>query len=293
MNSQEFAHSNRFICGKPVVTWCKLWCKLSAKSRLYAVILTYTPSISPAVSLSGNYDLNGQRSASPCWPSAVAQQRLNRPRLKVCDSLLFTIHLLAHALAYVAYSAQHRLHSRFVRICLPFIYSLYHFFGALLLEISTEPIRSILQTAFPECSACFFQSLWVFYVFNFIFQFTHQIGKKFWSTWAFKLEKFHNCTSSKHLIKAKLFKESMNMNRRFYWEITAFWESSLSMSTFAFSISTFAFPISTFSSFKSPLICRFRLWSSFFSFKSKFLRNASRYSVVSWMPFGRFVWHHL
>ena len=69
MNSQEFAHSNRFICGKPVVTWCKLWCKLSAKSRLYAVILTYTPSISPAASSSGNYDLNGQRSASPCWPS--------------------------------------------------------------------------------------------------------------------------------------------------------------------------------------------------------------------------------
>ena len=53
MNSQEFAHSNRFICGKPVVTWCKLWCKLSAKSRLYAVILTYTPLISPAASLSG------------------------------------------------------------------------------------------------------------------------------------------------------------------------------------------------------------------------------------------------
>ena len=53
MNSQEFAHSNRFICGKPVVTWCKLWCKLSAKSRLYAVILTYTPSISPTASLSG------------------------------------------------------------------------------------------------------------------------------------------------------------------------------------------------------------------------------------------------
>ena len=55
MNSQEFAHSNRFICGKPVVTWCKLWCKLSAKSRLYAVILTYTPSISPAASLSGPF----------------------------------------------------------------------------------------------------------------------------------------------------------------------------------------------------------------------------------------------
>lgn len=97
---------------------------------------------------SGNYDLNGQRSASPCWPSAVAQQRLNRPRLKVCDYWLFTIHLLAYALAYAAYTAQYRLHSRFVRICLPFIYSLYHFFGALLLEISTVPIRSILQKAF-------------------------------------------------------------------------------------------------------------------------------------------------
>lgn len=134
---------------------------------------------SPAASLSGNYDLNGQRSASPCCPSVVAQQRLNRPRLKVCDSLLFTIHLLAHdlayALAYAAYTAQYRLHSRFVRICLPFTYSLYHFFGALLLEISTEPIRSILQKASSECSACFFQSLWGFYVFNFILQFTfHQ-----------------------------------------------------------------------------------------------------------------------
>ena len=121
---------------------------------------------------SGNYDLNGQRSASPCCPSAVAQQRLNRPRLKVCDSLLFTVLSLAHALAYAAYSTQYRLHSRFVRICLPSTYSLYHFFGALLLEISTEPIRSILQTAFPECSACCFQSLWGFYVFNFILQFT-------------------------------------------------------------------------------------------------------------------------
>ena len=98
---------------------------------------------------SGNYDLNGQRSASPCWPSAVAQQRLNRPRLKVCDYWLFTILSLAHALAYAVYTAQYRLHSRFVRICLPFIYSLYHFFGALLLEISTEPIRSILQKALP------------------------------------------------------------------------------------------------------------------------------------------------
>lgn len=132
--------------------------------------------VSPKVSSSGNYDLNGQRSATPCWPSVVAQQRLNRPRLKVCDSLLFTIHLLAHALAYAAYTAQYRLHSRFVRICLPFTYSLCHFFGALLLEISTEPIRSILQKAFSECSACFFQSLWGFYVFNFILQFTFYIN---------------------------------------------------------------------------------------------------------------------
>ena len=50
----------------------------------------------------------------------------------------------------------------------------------------------------------------------------HQIGKKFWSTWTFQLKKFHNCTSSKHLIKAKLFKKSMDMNRRFYREIAAF-----------------------------------------------------------------------
>ena len=152
------------------------------------------------------------------------------------------------------------------------------------------------------CKSC--SSLQSRIILKFIFSFSitrywfnniclYQIGKKFWSTWTFQLKNLHNCTSSKHLIKAKLFKESMNMNRRFYWEITAFGESTLSMSTFAFSISTFAFPISTFSSFKSPLICRFRLWSSFFSFKSKFLRNASRYSVVSWMPFGRFVWHHL
>lgn len=50
----------------------------------------------------------------------------------------------------------------------------------------------------------------------------HQIGKKFLSTWTFQLKKFHNCTSSKHLIKAKLFKKSMDMNRRFYREIAAF-----------------------------------------------------------------------
>ena len=98
---------------------------------------------------SGNYDLNGQRSASPCWPSAVAQQRLNRPRLKVRDSLLFTILSLAHALAYVAYSAKYRLHLRLVRTGLPFTRSLYHCIGALQLEISTEPIRSILQKALP------------------------------------------------------------------------------------------------------------------------------------------------
>ena len=98
---------------------------------------------------SGNYDLNGQRSASPCWPSVVAQQRLNRHRLKVCDSWLFTILSLAHALAHAAYTAKYRLHLRFVRICLPFTYSLYHFFSALLLEISTEPIRSILQKPLP------------------------------------------------------------------------------------------------------------------------------------------------
>ena len=99
---------------------------------------------------SGNYDLNRQRSASPCWPSAVAQQRLNRPRLKVCDSLLFTIHLLAYALAYAAYTVKYRLHSRFVRICLPFTYSLYHFFGALLLEISTESFAQNCKRRFPH-----------------------------------------------------------------------------------------------------------------------------------------------
>ena len=50
----------------------------------------------------------------------------------------------------------------------------------------------------------------------------HQIGKKFWSTWTFQPKKFHNCTSSKHLIETKLFKKSMDMNRRFYREITIF-----------------------------------------------------------------------
>ena len=33
--------------------------------------------------------------------------------------------------------------------------------------------------------------------------------------------------------------------------------------------------------FISPLMCRLRLCSSFFSFRSRFLRNTSRYSVVS------------
>ena len=70
-------------------------------------------------------------------------------------------------------------------------------------------------------------------------------------------------------------------------KLLPFPESALPMSTFlswmftfSFSISTFESPMFTFSSFKSPLIWRFRLWSSFFSFKSKFLRNASRYSVA-------------
>lgn len=116
----QSVHFQGFLCCKPVV----IWCKLSAESRVHTVILPCAPAISPAASLSGNYDLNGQRSASRCWPSAVAQQRLNRPRLKVCDSLLFTILSLAHALAYVAYSAQYRLHLRLVRTGLPFTYSL-------------------------------------------------------------------------------------------------------------------------------------------------------------------------
>ena len=50
----------------------------------------------------------------------------------------------------------------------------------------------------------------------------HQIGKKFRSAWTFQLKKFHNCTSSKYSIKAKLLIESMDMNRRFYCEIAAF-----------------------------------------------------------------------
>lgn len=110
---------------------------------------------------SGNYDLNGQRSASPCWPSVVAQQRLNRPRLKVCDSLLFTILSLAHALAYVAYSAQYRLHLRLVRTGLPFTRSLYHCISALQLELSTEPIRSILQKPLPVWQILY-QVFWSF-----------------------------------------------------------------------------------------------------------------------------------
>ena len=127
----------------------------------------YIPYSNQVIVLSGNYDLNGQRSASPCWPSAVAQQRLNRPRLKVCDSLLFTILSLAHALAYAAYTAKYRLHSRFVRICLPFTRSLYHFFGALLLEISTVPIRSKFKNRFPNASACFSQNRWLLIILIF------------------------------------------------------------------------------------------------------------------------------
>ena len=99
------------FCSYVVSNWCQTnptMPKSDGISRLF----------SPAASLSGNYDLNGQRSASPCWPSAVAQQRLNRPRLKVCDSLLFTILSLAHALAYAAYSTQYRLYLRLNRTCL-------------------------------------------------------------------------------------------------------------------------------------------------------------------------------
>ena len=58
--------------------------------------------------------------------------------------------------------------------------------------------------------------------------------------------------------------------------MSAFWfsipASALSMSAFALSMSA---------SSNIPLICIERLWSSFFSFKSKFLKNNSRNSVVS------------
>ena len=148
------------FCSYVVSNWCQTnptMPKSDGISRLF----------SPAASSSGNYDLNGQRSASPCWPSAVAQQRLNRPRLKVCDSLLFTILSLAHALAYAAYTAKYRLHSRFVRICLPFTRSLYHFFGALLLEISTVLIRSKFKNRFPNASACFSQNRWLLIILIF------------------------------------------------------------------------------------------------------------------------------
>lgn len=100
------------FCSYVVSNWCQTnptMPKSDGISRLF----------SPAASSSGNYDLNGQRSASPCWPSVVAQQRLNRPRLKVCDSWLFTILSLAHALAYAAYTAKYRLHLRLVRTGLP------------------------------------------------------------------------------------------------------------------------------------------------------------------------------
>lgn len=130
------------FCSYVVSNWCQTnptMLKSDGISRLF----------SPAASLSGNYDLNGQRSASPCWPSVVAQQRLNRPRLKVCDSLLFTILSLAHALAYVAYSAQYRLHLRLVRTGLPFTRSLYHCISALQLEISIEPFAQNCKRRFP------------------------------------------------------------------------------------------------------------------------------------------------
>ena len=63
-------------------------------------------------------------------------------------------------------------------------------------------------------------------------------------------------------------------------KLLPFPKSTLPISTFLSWMSTFESPMSTFSSFKSPLIWRFRLWSAFFSFKSRFLRNASRYSVA-------------
>ena len=106
--------SVKSFCSYVVSNWCQtnpIMPKSDGISRLF----------SPAASSWGNYDLNGQRSASRCWPSAIAQQRLNRPRLKVRDSLLFTILSLAHALAYVAYTAKYRLHLRLVRTGLPFI----------------------------------------------------------------------------------------------------------------------------------------------------------------------------
>ena len=171
----RFEHRPFAVSLKPI------WSELNSVFQrfLKAEILRYTVTfVSPAASLSGNYDLNGQRSASPCWPSAVAQQRLNRPRLKVCDSLLFTILSLAHALAYVAYSAQYRLHLRLVRTGLPFTRSLYHCIGALQLEISTEPFAQYCKRRFPNASACFYQSLWGFYVFNFILQFTVSLSNE-------------------------------------------------------------------------------------------------------------------
>ena len=78
--------------------------------------------------------------------------------------------------------------------------------------------------------------------------------------------------------KPKSFKKSMNMNRRFYWEITTFSGKHtfnthffcLWMSTFFILNIHFSNPqCPLFSSFKSPLIWRFLLWSSFFSFKKK------------------------
>ena len=91
MNSQEFAHSNRFICGKPVVTWCKLWCKLSAKSRLYAVILTYTPSISPTASLLGRKQPSFQSVLNLLISHNRSKQRFFRNRYIPINSCCFSV----------------------------------------------------------------------------------------------------------------------------------------------------------------------------------------------------------
>lgn len=66
-----------------------------------------------------------------------------------CKPVVIRCKRSAEARVYAVYTAQYRLHSRFVRICLPFTYSLYHFFGTLLLEISTEPIAQYCKNRFP------------------------------------------------------------------------------------------------------------------------------------------------
>lgn len=45
----QSVHFQGFLCCKPVV----IWCKLSAESRVYTVILPCAPAISPAASSSG------------------------------------------------------------------------------------------------------------------------------------------------------------------------------------------------------------------------------------------------